>query len=156
MSMLYSIARIVHPTERIRRIITAVAVLFLLLFLAFIAMKLWWLTQNLSWLKETQFYTKPGRPLPTWMYIYQLCCEYARCLPGVKLKTYLADCITDLILISLAVRSLWSMNLPKKQRTMIIAIFSSTIIVTMASIFRGVSQIMSLRSLMGVAPDFEV
>ncbi|KAF8556941.1 hypothetical protein OG21DRAFT_509607 [Imleria badia] len=48
------------------------------------------------------------------------------------------------------------MRLPTKQRRMIIAIFSSSIIVTIVSILRAVDQIMHLLSLVGVATDFEV
>ena len=77
-------------------------------------------------------------------------------MSGIALKTCLADCISDAILIALPVRLLWGMNLPTKRRRMIIAIFSSSIIVTTASIFRAVSQMMSLTSLVGVATDLEV
>lgn len=156
MSILFSIARIAHQTERMRRIVTAITVLFSLIFLTFMAVKLWWLTRDLSWLKETGFYTKPARMLPKLLYVYQLCSEYAHRSSGVKLNMCLADCISDFILISLAVRLLWSINLPTRQRIMIIAIFSSNITVTMISIFRAVSQLMSLMSLVPLAADLEV
>ncbi|KAF8556940.1 hypothetical protein OG21DRAFT_509571 [Imleria badia] len=84
MSILFSIARIVHPTERMRRIVTALVVFFSLICLTFIATKLWWYTHDLSWLKKPAFYTLPVRWLPYSMYIYELC----------------VDCISDTILIS--------------------------------------------------------
>ncbi|KAF8431746.1 hypothetical protein L210DRAFT_3559338 [Boletus edulis BED1] len=139
MSILYSVARIAHPTQYMRRMVTALSVLFTLMFLAFTAMKLWWFIHDLSWLKRTGFYTRPSPGLPRSMYIYELC----------------TDCLSDAILIFLPVRLLWRVNLPEKQRRMIIAIFFSSIIVTMVSIFRAVSQIMDLLSLVGVATDIQ-
>lgn len=156
MSILFSVARLVHPTERMRRIVTGLAVFFSLICLIFIAIKLWWYVRDLSWLKQTAFYTLPSPWLPYSIYIYELCSEYARRSSDVELKLHLADCISDTILIILPVRLLWSMRLPTKQRRMIIAIFSSSIIVTMVSVLRAVSQIMCLSSLVGLATDFEV
>lgn len=156
MSILFSIARIVYATERMRRLVTALAALFSLFFLIFLVMKVWWYTQDLSWLKETACDTKPTRLLPRSMYVYELCGECAYRLSGVKLRMCLVDGVSDTILVSLPVRVLWSMTLPPKQRRMIIAIFSSSIIVTMVSILRAVSQIKKFVPLVGVAADFEV
>lgn len=156
MSILYSVARIAHSTKRMRRMVTALAALFSVFFLSFTAMKVWWFSHDLSWLEQPSFYTKPASWMPYSLCVYELCSKYAHCSLGVKLRMFSADCISDTILIFLPVRLLWKMDLPPKHRRMIIAIFSSSVIVTAISILRGVSEIQNQLSLVGVATDFQV
>ncbi|KAG9310175.1 hypothetical protein JVU11DRAFT_9799 [Chiua virens] len=140
MSILFSVARIVHSTKRMRWTVIVLATFFTSVFVAYETWKIWWFALDSSWTKQTDFYTRPARWLPHSMYVYELC----------------TDCVSDALLISLPVRLLWKMNLPANQRRMIIVIFSSSIIVTMASIFRAVCQIMRMSSLIGVASDVEI
>ncbi|KAN0075435.1 hypothetical protein V8E55_011458 [Tylopilus felleus] len=134
MSLLFSVARILNPTHRARYMVTALAALFSLIALAYITVKNYGGTLLIEVGSSTLRFIR---------------CPRVGCLIQ-------SDCISDAILIALPVRLLWGMNLPTKRRRMIIAIFSSSIIVTTASIFRAVSQMMSLTSLVGVATDLEV
>ena len=84
MSILFSVARIIRPTERMHCVVTALASFFSLVFLTFIAMKIWWFAHDLSWLEGSTFYSRPARWLPRAMYAYELCGEYAHCLSGLS------------------------------------------------------------------------
>ncbi|KIJ69649.1 hypothetical protein HYDPIDRAFT_73628, partial [Hydnomerulius pinastri MD-312] len=140
LSILFSVTRIIHPTQPLRRLMHALSALFLLLFIGLTAQKLWWFTEDLSWLHETAYYNEVARYMTRPMLILELC----------------TDIIADGILIILPVRILWSVKLPKRQRRMIIAIFSSSVIVTIVSAFRATCQMMGLASFDGIATDVEV
>ena len=73
-----------------------------------------------------------------------------------SVKTCSADCISYTILVSLPLGLLWNVNLPPNKRRVILVLFSSSIIVMMVSVFRAVSQMKGLWSLVGVATDLEV
>lgn len=67
----------------------------------------------------------------------------------------MTDCLSDTILIVLPLRLLWNLKLPKRQKRMIFAIFSSSFVITVISIFRGVCQIVKYRTVLAPATDFE-
>lgn len=110
--------------------------LFLCLWAGVVAQKAWNYGRNTSWYQTTgrvhSFITRP-------MVVFEL----------------MTDCLSDTILVVLPLRLLWSLKLPKRQKRMIFAIFSSSIVVTVISIFRGVCQIAKYRSVLAPAADFE-
>lgn len=135
-SILFSIVRIVYATQHLRRLIFCLSGLFLGLWAGLVAQKAWNYGHDTSWYQTTGkvhvFLTRP-------MIVFEL----------------MADCFSDTILIILPLRLLWSLRLPKRQKRMIFAIFSSSFIITVISIFRGVCQIAKYRTVLVPATDFE-
>ncbi|KAG2157594.1 uncharacterized protein EDB93DRAFT_1078558, partial [Suillus bovinus] len=135
-SILFSILRIVYTTQYIRRIILGLAVLFLGLWVGLIAQKVFQYRHNISCYQATgKAHALMTRP----MHVFEL----------------LTDCLSDTILIILPLRLLWSLKLPKRQKRMIFAIFSSNVIVTIISIFRGICQILKYTTVIATTTDFE-
>ncbi|KAH7922114.1 hypothetical protein BV22DRAFT_1017927 [Leucogyrophana mollusca] len=138
MSVLYSVTRLVHPLKSSRRITRAVTFLFVLLWSGVVFWKAGLCGSNLSW------YDSPTHSCSNLMPHSMAYSEFA------------TDVISDAILIALPFRMLWEVKLPEnRQRKMILAIFSSSIIVTLASLFRAVCRLMRLTSLTVTATDFE-
>jgi len=75
MSILFSVARIVHPTQNMRRIVAAFAVFISLVSLVFVTLKVWWYTRDLKWLKGSGFYSMVADWSPHPIYIYELSSE---------------------------------------------------------------------------------
>lgn len=136
-SILFSIVRIVYATQHLRRLMFCLAGLFLGLWAGLVAQKAWHYGYNTSWYHTTgKVHILMTQP----MIVFEL----------------ITDCLSDAILIILPLRLLWSLRLPKRQKRMILAIFSSSIIVTIISIFRGVCQISKYITVLALTTDFEV
>ncbi|KAG2048759.1 hypothetical protein BDR06DRAFT_1070993, partial [Suillus hirtellus] len=136
-SILFSIVRIVYATQHLRRLMFCLAGLFLGFWAGLVAQKAWHYGHNTSWYHTTgRVHNLMTRP----MIIFEL----------------ITDCLSDAILIILPLRLLWSLRLPKRQKRMILAIFSSSIIVTIISIFRGVCQILKYITVLALTTDLEV
>lgn len=135
-SILFSIVRIVYATQHLRRLIFCLAGLFLGLWAGLVAQKAWNYGHDTSWYRTTGkvhvFMTRP-------MIAFEL----------------MGDCLSDTILTVLPLRLLWSLRLPKRQKRMIFAIFSSSFVITVVSIFRGACQIAKYRTVLAPATDFE-
>jgi hypothetical protein len=128
--------------------------LFLGLWAGLVAQKAWNYGHDTSWYQTTgkvhAFMTRP-------MVVLELMgATFLWLLHNLNSYTLQADCLSDTILIVLPLRLLWSFNLPKRQKRMIFAIFSSSIIITVISIFRGVCQIAKYRTVLAPSTDFEV
>ncbi|KAG1819643.1 uncharacterized protein BJ212DRAFT_1554743, partial [Suillus subaureus] len=135
-SILFSIVRIVYATQHLRRLILGLAGFFLCLWAGLVAQKAWNNGHDTSWYQTTgRVHVSMTRP----MVAFEL----------------MTDCLSDTILIVLPLRLLWSLKLPKRQKRMIFAVFSSSIIVTIISIFRGVCQIAKYTTVLATATDFE-
>lgn len=135
-SILFSIVRIVYATQHLRRLMFCLAGLFLCLWAGLVAQKAWHYGHNTSWYQTTgKVHILMTQP----MIMFEL----------------ITDCLSDTILIILPLRLLWSLRLPKRQKRMILAIFSSSIIVTIISIFRGVCQISKYVTVLALTTDFE-
>ncbi|KIM66698.1 hypothetical protein SCLCIDRAFT_293921 [Scleroderma citrinum Foug A] len=140
LSILFSVLRIVYPSQRLRTMMCTIAVLFIVMFLSFIGAKVWFYTRDLSWTQQPSMFDKPTLPLGRNLVIYELATDF----------------IADVVLIGLPIRLLWSVKLPRKQRRMILLIFASGFIVTIASLFRAICQIGNNYSLVGLSMDVEV
>ncbi|KIK95968.1 hypothetical protein PAXRUDRAFT_32702 [Paxillus rubicundulus Ve08.2h10] len=139
LSILLSISRIVSPSQNCRRAMVFVAGSFVSTWISLTIMFIWKYMAHRSW------YTTPisssrvaslGRP----MAIFELT----------------TDVISDITLIILPIRLLQSVKLPPCQRRLIIAAFSSCIIITIASFFRTACQVFHMLSLISTAIDIEV
>ncbi|KAG0705316.1 hypothetical protein DFH29DRAFT_291871 [Suillus ampliporus] len=135
-SILFSIVRIVYGTQHLRRLTLGLGVLFSCFWAGLVAQKAWQYGHDTSWYNTVPnvhaFQSQP-------MVMFEL----------------IADCLSDAILIVLPLRLLWSLKLPKRQRRMILAIFSSSIVVTIVSIFRGVCQISKYGTVLNTATSFQ-
>ncbi|KAH7915179.1 hypothetical protein BJ138DRAFT_172412 [Hygrophoropsis aurantiaca] len=137
MSLLFSVARLIYPEKNARRILMGGSIVFALLWGSIIFERAYICGSDLSW------YNSPSRSctLPASMDIYEL----------------VADVISDTILVILPLRLLWHIKLPtKSQRRMILCIFSSTIIISLASLFRAVNRLSRANFLVLTASELEV
>lgn len=134
-SILFSVVRVVYATH-LRRLVLGLAGIFLCLWAGIVAQKAWNYMHVTSWHQTTgKVHASMTQP----MVVFEL----------------MTDCLSDTILIVLPLRLLWRLKLPKRQKRMIFAIFSSSIIVTIMSIFRGVCQIAKYTTVSPTAADFE-
>ncbi|KAF9244238.1 hypothetical protein BU15DRAFT_42375, partial [Melanogaster broomeanus] len=140
LSILLSIARIMSPSQKSRRVMLSIAGLFVLMWIATIVMFVWRYTSDLAWRATLYDSGQIMDDLTLPMVIFELT----------------TDVISDATLIILPIYSLRSMKLPRSQRRLIIVAFSSSIIVTIVSFFRAACQFFCLTSLLGTAIDIEV
>jgi len=136
-SVLFSIARIVYQTQHLRRLLLCLALLFFIMWAGLTAQKAWQYGHDISW------YHAPGKP-------------HASMTRPMILYELIADFLSDTILMVLPLRLLWSLKLPKRQKRMILAIFASSIIVIVATVFRAVCQLEKYITVMATATDYEV
>lgn len=75
LSILFSVLRIVYPSQRLRTMMCTIAVLFIVMFLSFIGAKVWFYTRDLSWTQQPSMFDKPTLPLGRNLVIYELASE---------------------------------------------------------------------------------
>ncbi|KAI6039647.1 hypothetical protein EDC04DRAFT_2683657, partial [Pisolithus marmoratus] len=139
-STLFSVARIIYPSLTLRRMVLGIGSVFFLLYISFIAAKLWYYCHDLSWMNNTLYFGNPLLPLGTNLIIFEITTDF----------------VTDAVLIALPIKLLWSVKLPTRQRRMILLIFASGVMVTLAAICRAVCQLLSLNSIVSLVMDAEV
>lgn len=139
-STLFSVARIIYPSLTLRRKVLGIALVFFLLFISFMAAKLWYYCHNLSWMNNTLYFGNALLPLSTDLIIFELTTDF----------------ITDAILIILPIKFLWSVKLPTRQRRMILLIFASGVTVTLAAICRATCQLLNLNTIVSLIMDAEI
>ena len=154
-SMLFSIARIVYGTQYLRRLSLGLSVLFFCMWAAVVGQKAWHYGHSVLTHPGGLVYAFMTRP----MVVYELTSAAfspSLCMASSAHDPRTGDCLSIMILIVLPLRILWSLKLPRRQKRMIIAIFTSSIIVASVSIFRTVCQINKYSTVMVTATDFEV
>ncbi|KAI6117863.1 hypothetical protein EDD16DRAFT_1586563 [Pisolithus croceorrhizus] len=139
-STLFSVARIIYPSLILRRIVLGIALVFFLLFISFMATKLWYFCHDLSWMNNTLFFGNALLPLDARLDIFELTTDF----------------ITDAILIALPLKLLWSVKLPTRQRRMILLIFASGITITLVAICRAICQFLKVDLVVSLITDVEV
>ncbi|KIJ60784.1 hypothetical protein HYDPIDRAFT_98176 [Hydnomerulius pinastri MD-312] len=139
-SVMFSIVRIVSPSQVYRRITLAAAALLLLMWILDTAQKIWNCQSSDIWYSGAGPAGKPWCRMSRAMTIFELCMVF----------------IADALLVALPVRLLWNVKLPKGERRMILLIFSSSIVMALASFFHGTCQLVPLVPLITPAVDFEV
>ncbi|KAG2048487.1 hypothetical protein BDR06DRAFT_895501, partial [Suillus hirtellus] len=119
-SILFAIARVARSTQRLYRLSMGLAILFLMTEGVLMAQKVREIESNSEW--------------------YQLPCP--SCHVGHSMAAYqlASKFVADTILVVFSFRLLWNVNLPSRQRRMILAISSSSIIMTMFSLFHAVTN----------------
>ncbi|KAF8842499.1 hypothetical protein BDN67DRAFT_899151, partial [Paxillus ammoniavirescens] len=139
LSILLSIPRIMSPSQNCRRAMFSIAGLFISTWISLTIMFVRRYMVHRNWHTTPTF---SGRVA-----------SVARPMAIFELTT---DVISDVTLIILPIRLLRSVKLPPCQRRLIIAAFSSCIIVTIASLFRAACQFFDMPSLIITAIDIEV
>lgn len=120
MSILFAIARVAQHTPRLYRLFMGFAILFSAMCAGFIVQKAWNFESSSKW--------------------YQLPCPSCRVDHSVAAYQLAAKAVADTIMVVFSFRLLWNVNLPSRQRRMILAIFSSGIIMTMFSLSRAIAH----------------
>lgn len=138
MSILLSIARVARPTLWLFRLSLGFVILFFSMWAGFIVHKARNCRSNRSW------YHEMGQRGPH--------CHMDHSTAVHQLAT---NCVADGILVVFPLRLLWNVNLPTRQRRMILAIFSSSIITTMFSLFHVTTQFLSLTEVEIIAVNLE-
>ncbi|KAH7915178.1 hypothetical protein BJ138DRAFT_172397 [Hygrophoropsis aurantiaca] len=136
MSLLCSVVRLIYPANDARRILLRVSLVFALFSTGVIIGQTYVCASSHNWHGP-----------------------YHGCMapPSVVAYEFITDVISDTTLVVLPLRLLWHIHLPTKlQRRMILSIFSSTIIISLISLVRAISRMMTLASLVLTASDLEV
>ncbi|KAG0705315.1 hypothetical protein DFH29DRAFT_873128 [Suillus ampliporus] len=139
-SILFSVARIFWSARSLRLTAIVIALVFLVLYGALVTQKAWQYGHDLDWYNHPDNNGKVHVYSSHPMVIFEL----------------ITDCLSDAILVSLSLGLLWGVKLPAKERIMILAALSASIIVTIVSIFLAICQIMHFRSILRIATDCEV
>ncbi|KAI5988387.1 hypothetical protein EDD15DRAFT_1382664 [Pisolithus albus] len=140
LSTLFSVARIIYPSLTLRGMVLGIALMFFLLFISFMAAKLWYYCRGLSWTNNSLFFGSALLPLRTNLVIFELTIDF----------------IADAVLIVLPIKLLWSVKLPTRQRRMILLVFASGITVTIAAVCRAICQLLDLNLIVPLVMDVEV
>ncbi|KAG1736771.1 hypothetical protein EDB19DRAFT_1020375 [Suillus lakei] len=139
-SILFSVARIFWSTKSLRFTAIAIALGFLVLYGALVTQKAWQYGHNLDW------YHHPDKDGRVHAYLSR---------PEIIFEL-ITDCVSDAIIVALALHLLWGIKFPANERIIILAALSTSIIVTIVSVFRAICQFMRFRSILRIATDLEL
>ncbi|KAI5995187.1 hypothetical protein EDD15DRAFT_2366104 [Pisolithus albus] len=140
LSTLFSVARIIYPSLTLRGMVLGIALMFFVVFISFMTAKLWYYCRDLSWTNNSLFFGNALLPLSTNLVIFELTIDF----------------IADAVLIVLPIKLLWSVKLPTRQRRMILLVFASGIMVTIAAVCRAICQLLDLDLIVPLVMDVEV
>ncbi|KAH7925030.1 hypothetical protein BV22DRAFT_1129308 [Leucogyrophana mollusca] len=135
LSIVFSVIRIVPPSRVIRSISFLVAILFVLMWILVLTVKVYSCAHNTSWYSRGIIQC----PIPTDVAIIEIC----------------TDVVADAVLVGLPLRLLWRVKLPKNQRIMILAIFSSSILTSVVSAVHTAYLIPTSSFIGGVTAEIE-
>lgn len=136
MSILFAIARVARHTQRLYHLSIGFAILFTLAWGGVIAQKARHVRLSSDW--------------------YQLPCPSCRGNHLMAACQLVAKSVADTIMLVFSFRLFWNVNLPPRQRRMILAIFSSNIIMIMFSLFRAIAHFLVATWVEMVAVNLEV
>ncbi|TFK49286.1 hypothetical protein OE88DRAFT_1809608 [Heliocybe sulcata] len=114
MSILLSIVRIVPPMFHMRIIMNALLVIFPAIWVALLIQKIYRCAYNTSWTHSPSLQCHLGKDVA----ITELC----------------TDIFADVTLVTIPLRLLWNVRIPKNQRKLLYTIFCTSIITTIVSI----------------------
>lgn len=120
MSILFAIARVARPTQRLFRLFMGFAIFFFLMWGGFIVQKARNFESSSDW--------------------YQLPCPSCRIDRSMAAYQLATKFVADTILVVFSFRLIWNVTLPSRQRRMILAIFASSIIMSMFSLFHATAH----------------
>ena len=153
LSILLSILRIMSTSRNKRRAMIFIACLFALMWCSLLIM---FVTRYVS---GHHFYAgsnqQDGEGSQS-LAIFELLSTYPSILVYLILTWGTADILSDCPLVYLPIHLLRSIKLRRSQRRLIIAAFSSSILVTVVSLFRAVSQLFEILPFITVAIDVQV
>ncbi|KAG9309650.1 hypothetical protein JVU11DRAFT_10314 [Chiua virens] len=139
MSLLYSVIRITSPLSTLHKLATIIAFLFFLCWAILIALKIWWCVDD----TKSMLIFGSLRPmcfLPSQITIFEMISHW----------------ISVVILVILSFKLLWRVKLPRRQRRMILSLFSSTLIICLFSLFHAVCELLPFKHIRFVAFELEV
>lgn len=128
--------RVMPPMMNIRRVTQWFSVLFVLMWMALIVQKAVHCTLDLSWQKQAKPQCHLGRAIG----ITELSGEFGEimCIVMMLIRCVAADFVSDVVLVVLPLRLMWNLQLPTRQRRLLIALFSASMIITLISIVHAV------------------
>ncbi|KAF8133390.1 hypothetical protein EV363DRAFT_1397623 [Boletus edulis] len=135
MSLLYSTIRVVLPSTVIRVVMRVIGALFVVVWAVLIGLKTWWHVNN-------QVSTHGHR---AWSL-----------MDSIEVFEATVDFAGDATLVIFSLRLLWGVKLPRRQRRMILAVFSSSAIITMVSLPRAIASIIGDDTLACIMLDLEL
>ncbi|KAG1723240.1 uncharacterized protein EDB91DRAFT_180367 [Suillus paluster] len=135
MSILFAITRVARPTQRLFHLSLGFAILFFLMWGGFIVQKAWNFRSNRRWYHMT---------CPS--------CRIDRLMAAYEVAT---GCIADTIMVTFSLRLLWNVNLPIRQRRMILATFSSSIIMSLFCLFHAIAHFLLVTEVETIAVNLE-
>ncbi|KAH7925029.1 hypothetical protein BV22DRAFT_1065630 [Leucogyrophana mollusca] len=135
LSIVFSIIRIVPPTRTVRSVSFGVALLFVSMWVLVLTAKAYSCARDTSWHSKMIIQC----PFPTEVAIIEMC----------------TDVVADAILVGLPLRLLWRVKLPKHQRVMILVIFSSSFLTSVASVVHTAYLIPTSSFIGGLTAEIE-
>ncbi|KAF8436557.1 hypothetical protein L210DRAFT_3452039 [Boletus edulis BED1] len=140
-SLLYSTIRVISPLSPLRTFTRVVTVLLLLFWAMVIVLKI---SQCVHDTKPTYSIGGKRRPI----------CVLSE---ETVLFELITDCVSDAILLYLSLKILWRLKLPRRQRRMILSLFSSNVLMSMFSLFHAICQlVIPLKTAQYIAFDAEL
>ncbi|KAJ8581100.1 hypothetical protein M405DRAFT_777785 [Rhizopogon salebrosus TDB-379] len=135
MSILLSVTRIARPTRWLFRFSLGIAIIFFLMWAGSMVQR-----------ALTCTYNSPFDPTAPFCNIHG----------SIEIYELTISCVADAMLVAFSFRLLWNVNLPTRQRRMIRTIFSSSIIISLFSLFHAATSFVSLiTSITTVAVNLE-
>ncbi|KAI9462080.1 hypothetical protein HD554DRAFT_2289948 [Boletus coccyginus] len=126
MSILFSIIRIIYLNPRLRAFTYTCVAFFVACWVVLVVQKVWQCASDASWHETT-----PSSPNPICLVEKQ-----------ISIFQFTTDCIAVSVLVVLPLRMLWRVKLPRRQRRMILSIFTSSVILAFAALFHTIGQIL--------------
>lgn len=120
MSILFAIARVARPSQHLFRLSMGFAISFFLMWGGFIAQKARNFESSSDW--------------------YQFPCPSCRIDHSMAAYQLATKSVADTILVVFSFRLIWNVSLPSRQRRMILAIFASSIIMSMFSLIHAIAH----------------
>lgn len=139
-SILFSVARIFWSARSLRLTTIAIALVFLVLYGALVTQNAWQFGHGHDWCH------RPDKNGQVHVYLTY----------PIIIFELITNRVSDIIVVSLALYLLWGIKLPAKERIMILAALSTSIIVTIVSVFQPICQLMHFGSILRVATAFEL
>jgi len=138
MSILLSITRLARPTQWIFRLSLGFAIIFSMMWAGSIVQRALECGSDDKWHPVKN----PSAPF----------CNIYGSIAVYELAT---SCAADVMLVVFSFRLLWNVNLPPRQRRMILIIFSSSIVMSLFSLFHAVTNFSLVTGITTVAVNLE-
>jgi len=156
-SLLYSVIRLISPSTVLRKFTHVMTALFFMFWAIITALKTWRCVNN----TEPILSLGSVRPKCTLQEVEIFFEVISKQSTDVLIRWHLiffllADCVSDVALVNLALKLLWRVKLPQRQRRMILCVSSSSAIMSMFSLFHATCRLIPVESGKHIASQMEV